>query len=415
MILQGEARKTGVNKQLFMCGESVKNQSEHLAPYACNANESLGRLHKEPECTTRTVFQRDRDRIIHSAAFRRLEYKTQVFVNHEGDHYRTRLTHSLEVAQLARSISRILGLDEDVAEALALAHDLGHTPFGHAGEDALQEAMEAFGGFDHNAQALRILTSLEQRYANHDGLNLSWEVLEGITKHNGPLLDDENQGDIPWAIAEYNEIQDLSLNSYPSLEAQVAAISDDIAYNNHDMEDGIRAGLFTLDDLREIALMNTVINAVDKAHPKLEEKRRVHEVIRRVINRLVADVVKNTEHNLAVDKIKSIEDIRGANRLLVCFSEEMEVNHKQLKAFLLKRMYRHSSVNRASSKARRVVGELFGFFHNEPECLPEEWRNQLNNCKNKSHEARVISDFIAGMTDRFALMEHQRIFDVWQR
>jgi len=388
---------------------------QQLASYACNSNHSLGRLHQEPECNTRSVFQRDRDRIIHSAAFRRLEYKTQVFVNHEGDHYRTRLTHSLEVAQLARSISRVLTLDEDVAEALALAHDLGHTPFGHAGEDALEAAMEKFGGFDHNAQALRILTSLEQRYAGYDGLNLSWEVLEGITKHNGPLTGAKHSKTLPWAIAEYQEIQDLRLDSYPSLEAQVAAIADDIAYNNHDMEDGIRAGLFTLDDLREIALMNTVINAVDKAHPQLEEKRRVHEVIRRIINRLVSDVIKNTEHNLAVDNIESIEDVRDAGRLLVCFSEEMEVNHKQLKAFLMTHMYRHPNVNMASSKARRVVSELFTFFHEEPECLPLEWSNALKKCDNKTSQARLISDFIAGMTDRYALTQHQRIFDVWQR
>jgi dGTPase len=344
-----------------------------------------------------------------------LEYKTQVFVNHVGDHYRTRLTHSLEVAQLARSISRVLGLDEDVAEALALAHDLGHTPFGHAGEDALEEVMHKYGGFDHNAQALRILTSLEHRYADYDGLNLSWEVLEGITKHNGPLITVNMKKKMPWAIEEYIQKQDLRLDSYPNMEAQVAAIADDIAYNNHDMEDGIRAGLFSLDDLREIALVNTVINLVDEAHPVLEEKRRVHEVIRRIINRLVTDVVATTKQNVAVYNLKNIEDVRSAGKLLVHFSEETEANHKQLKAFLMKHMYRHYTVNRASSKARRVVKELFTFFHSEPECLPYEWGKHMDKMDNDVSRARLISDFIAGMTDRFALTEHQRIFDVWKR
>ncbi len=380
-----------------------------LAPYATQASQTRGRLYAEKSCSTRSDFQRDRDRIIHSAAFRRLEYKTQVFINHEGDHYRTRLTHSLEVGQLTRSMCRYLQLDEDLGEALALAHDLGHTPFGHAGEDGLREVMQELGGFDHNAQALRILTSLEHRYAQFDGLNLTWETLEGIAKHNGPIL-----GEVPFAIAQYIEKHDLEIKTFAGLEAQVAAIADDIAYNNHDVEDGIRAGFFGLDELADLPLVGEVLHAVDNAYPNLDARRRVHEVVRRIINLLVADVLTQTQQNIAEYNIKSVEDVRNVGKQLVHFSDNVVAYNRELKAFLKERMYRHYKVNRMTSKARRVVRELFTFFINEPDCLPTEWKEQAENAE-KFAKARLVADFIAGMTDRFALQEHRRVFDVWDK
>lgn len=363
----------------------------------------------------RSCFQRDRDRILHSAAFRRLEYKTQVFINHEGDHYRTRLTHSLEVGQISRSICRFLHLNEDLGEALALAHDLGHTPFGHAGEDGLKEVMKDYGGFDHNAQTLRILTSLEQRYADFDGLNLTWETLEGVAKHNGPLLQaGQTDEALPRAMREYNVLHDLELKSFASLEAQVAAIADDIAYNNHDMEDGIRAGLFTLDDLSDIPLVSDVIAQVDRKYGTLDTKRRVNEVIRRVINRLADDVLKQAQENITASGVESVDDVRACGKQLVHFSPEVQEVHKKLKAFLMARMYRHYKVNRMTSKSRRVIKDLFVFFHAEPECLPAPWRAAAQ-VSDKTASAHVVADFVAGMTDRFALDEHERIFNVWAR
>jgi dGTPase len=381
-----------------------------LAAYATSPATTRGRLVPEAECSMRNPHQRDRDRIIHSTAFRRLEYKTQVFVNHEGDHYRTRLTHSLEVAQLARGIARCLKLNEDLAETLALAHDLGHPPFGHAGEDGLNEAMERFGGFDHNAQTIRIVTHLENKYAAFDGLNLTWETLEGVAKHNGPLTGFAGAKPLPRAMLYYAEQQDLELHTHASAEAQVAAIADDIAYNNHDIDDGLRAGFFTLDDLIELPLLGDIIREVRGQHPILSSQRQSHEIIRRLINRMVADVLATTTARATQHGLKSADAVRALGQQLVTFSPEMELAHRSIKSFLFKYMYRHFKVNRMTSKARRVVRELFDFFLAEPQCLPNVWYAQTDGAGTQA-TAEVIADFIAGMTDRFALDEHARIFD----
>ncbi|MGH6974743.1 MAG: deoxyguanosinetriphosphate triphosphohydrolase, partial [Stellaceae bacterium] len=372
-----------------------------LAPYASAPERSRGRLHREPESPSRTPFQRDRDRIIHSAAFRRLQYKTQVFVYHEGDHYRTRLTHSLEVAQIARSLARALGLNEDLAEALALAHDLGHTPFGHAGEEALNAAMKDYGGFSHNDQTLRILTSLERRYADFDGLNLTWETLEGTVKHNGPV-----KVPLSETIAAYSAQHDLELDTWPSAEAQIAALSDDIAYDNHDIDDGFRAGLFTLDDLRDVPLIGEALAEVRKSNRAIDDSRAIHEAVRRLIDRMVTEVVAETKRRVAQAGVASAEAVRKSNAPMVAFSDAMRGREKGLRAFLFERMYRHYRVNRMSSKARRVVGDLFGIFNAEPELLPSEWRDEAMKHDAKGR-ARLIADYIAGMTDRFALDEHR--------
>ena len=382
---------------------------QFIAPFASNPAESRGRLHPEPESATRTAFQRDRDRIIHCAAFRRLEYKTQVFVYHEGDYYRTRLTHSLETAQIARSICRVLGLNEDLAEALALAHDLGHTPFGHAGENALSEAMADYGGFDHNTQTLRILTQLEERYAVFDGLNLTWETLEGTVKHNGPLLPAENG--LPPAIQRYNDSHDLELATYPGPEAQVAAIADDIAYNNHDVDDGLRAGLFDLDELGDVALVGPIFAAVRQSYPNLNQSRLVHEAVRHMIGVMVDDILAESRGRLAASGCASAAEVRALGRPVIAFSEEMAANDRSLKKFLYRRMYRHYKVNRMASKARRVVQELFSLFVAEPECLPDDWR-ALCDAAGSRETARAVADYIAGMTDRFAFLEHQRLFEI---
>ena len=395
---------------------SVKNMTDifsHLASYASHPAQSRGRLFPETECTMRSPHQRDRDRIIHSTAFRRLEYKTQVFVNHEGDHYRNRLTHSLEVSQLARGIARSLRLNEDLAEALALAHDLGHTPFGHAGEEGLNEAMKDFGGFDHNAQTIRIVTSLEHRYADFDGLNLTWETLEGIAKHNGPLVG-KGMPHLPRALQEYAEQQDLELHTHASIEAQVAAIADDIAYNNHDLDDGLRAGFFKLEDLELLPLLGDIIKDVRAQHPMLSPQRHSHEVIRRMINRMVGDVLDTSRANITRHRLASPDHARHLGQATVHFSAEMVQVNRAIKSFLFKHMYRHYKVNRMTSKARRVVQELFTFFHAEPVCLANEWYAQTDG-RGTQRTAEVIADFIAGMTDRFALEEHARIFDVRAR
>jgi dGTPase len=381
-----------------------------LAPYAVHPQESRGRLHREPESPTRSVFQRDRDRIIHSTAFRRLEYKTQVFVNHEGDHYRTRLTHSLEVAQIARSVSRALGLNEDLAEAVALAHDLGHAPFGHAGEEALDEAMRPFGGFEHNDQTLRILTRLERHYAEFDGLNLTWETLEGTVKHNGPLVGDPAKRPVPPSIAAYVREHDLELATWPSAEAQVAALADDIAYNNHDIDDGLRAYLFTVADLDEVPLVGPVFREVRHKYPSLDGPRLIHESIRRLIDRMAGDLLAETRRRISDARLRGAAEVRALGAATVAFSETMRANDKALKAFLFERMYRHYRVNRMSSKARRIVRELFQLLHQEPQCLPTEWRQQAD-ASGTAATARVVADYIAGMTDRFALDEHARLFD----
>jgi dGTPase len=376
-----------------------------LAAYACRPEESRGRRFAEPETPTRSVFQRDRDRIIHSSAFRRLQYKTQVFVYHEGDHYRTRLTHSLEVAQIARSIARQLRLDEDLAEAVALAHDLGHTPFGHAGEEALDQAMRPYGGFSHNDQTLRVLTRLEHRYARFDGLNLTWETLEGTVKHNGPI----GVG-VPPTIADYVTQHDLELLTWPSAEAQVAALADDIAYNNHDIDDGLRAGLFAIQDITGVALVGPVFVEVQALYPGLEEGRRIHEAIRRLIDRMVSDVVIESRHRLEEAGVTSVESIRDLGRPVIGFSAAMYEHERDLRGFLFDRMYRHYRVNRMASKARRIVQELFRLLLAEPQCLPTEWQNQASGSGTRE-TARVVADYIAGMTDRFALDEHYRLFD----
>ena len=376
------------------------------AAYASRPEESRGRLYPEPEHEMRSPFQRDRDRIIHSTAFRRLKHKTQVFVYHEGDHYRTRLTHSLEVAQIARSVSRVLGLDEDLAEALALAHDLGHTPFGHAGEDALNAEMADYGGFSHNDQTLRILTRLEHGYAEFDGLNLTWEALEGTVKHNGPLA-----APLPPSIAEYNTRHDLLLDTYAGPEAQVASLADDIAYNNHDIDDGLRAGLFAIADLSDVPLVGPVFHDVAQRYPGLDEPRLVHESIRRMIDRMVRDMVAETRARLHDGGCKSADDVRALRRPVAAFSAAMQDNDRALKRFLYERMYRHYRVNRMSHKARRVVHELFQLFIAEPECLPSEWRAAA--CGEANERARTVADYLAGMTDRFALDEHRRLFDTY--
>jgi dGTPase len=341
-----------------------------------------------------------------------------VFVNHEGDFFRTRLTHSLEVSQITRSICRSLRLNEDLGEALALAHDLGHPPFGHAGEDALREMMGPFGGFDHNAQSLRVITRLEQHYADFDGLNLTWETLEGLIKHNGPLTGpltgSASDRPMPRAIAEYVEGHDLEPSTHAGAEAQVAALSDDIAYNNHDVDDGLRAGLFTVDDLSDVPLVGPVFREVKEAYPKLETSRRVHEAVRRLIGHMVHDLIGETRRRIEDLAPSRADDVRRCGRPVVAFSEEMQKNDRALKEFLFENMYRHYKLNRMSSKARRVVGDLFRLLVAEPGCLPTEWR-RIAGAPGSVETARVVADYIAGMTDRYALDEHRQLFDVQSR
>ena len=392
------------------------------APYACRPEESRGRLRPEPDSPTRSCFQRDRDRIVHSVAFRRLKHKTQVFVYHEGDHYRTRLTHSIEVAQIARSIGRVLGLDEDLAEALALAHDLGHTPFGHAGEDALGAVMAPFGGFDHNEQTFRILTRLERRYAEFDGLNLTWETLEGTAKHNGPLIGGsviggsgtgpgtgEGRGAVPATIAAFCRDFDLELDSFPGAEAQVAALADDIAYNNHDIDDGLRAGLFTVADLEPLPLVGPVFREVAERYPGIEEQRLIHEAVRRLIDRMVNDLLAETKRRIAEAAPESAAELRALGAPVVAFSEPMRENDRALKDFLFHRMYRHERVNRMTAKERPVVRDLFALYMEEPRHLPAGWRAEARGAE-EAGTARLVADYIAGMTDRFALAEHRKLF-----
>jgi len=384
-----------------------------LAPYACRSEDSRGRLYPETESATRGAFQRDRDRIIHSVAFRRLAYKTQVFVNHEGDFFRTRLTHSLEVSQIARSICRYLHLNEDLGEALALAHDLGHPPFGHAGEDALREVMAPYGGFDHNAQSLHVVTKLEERYPAFDGLNLTWETLEGVVKHNGPLINSGNLP-LPRAIAEYQELQDLELHTYAGAEAQIAAIADDIAYNNHDIDDGLNAGLFTIDDLIDVPFVGRIFFEVRREMPDLDESHHIHEAVRRMIGDMVTDVIDETQRRLGDGKPDSPEAVRHLGRPVVGFSDDMREWDAALKKFLFENMYRHYKLNRMTSKARRVVKDLFSLLIREPECLPTEWRAKVDGPETQA-TAQHLCDFIAGMTDRYAGEEHRRLFDLHAR
>jgi dGTPase len=389
-----------------------------LASFACHAAKSRGRLVAEPEMPPRSCFARDRDRIVHSSAFRRLKHKTQVFVYHEGDHYRTRLTHTIEVAQIARAIARALLVDEDLTEALALAHDLGHTPFGHAGERALDALMKPHGGFDHNAQSLRIVTRLERRYAEFDGLNLTWETLEGLVKHNGPLTDQNGnalgkylESGLPAAIIEYSEAHDLELSHFASVEAQIAAISDDIAYNAHDIDDGLRAGLFKVIDLGDIPLVGTALADVLKRYPDLEQNRLVHETVRRVISAMVQDVLAETKNNFASFQPKSVEDVHHASQALAKFSAQMTEYNRILQQFLSQRMYRHPRVMDIMARAQRVIDDLFHAYMNNEKLLPKDWRDGAS-VGEKRHTARQVCDFIAGMTDRYALDQHKRLFDL---
>ena len=389
--------------------------SNHRAAFAANPDQSRGRIHDEPPNGRRSPFRRDCDRIIHSTAFRRLAYKTQVFVFHEGDHYRSRLTHSLEVAQIARSLARALGLDEDLAEALALAHDLGHPPFGHAGERALDEALKGFGGFDHNAQALRIVTDLERRYAGFDGLNLTWETLEGLVKHNGPLTDRAGHGigryaehGVPAAILAYSKIQDLELWSFASAEAQVAALSDDIAYDAHDIDDGLRADLFTLDDTAAVPIIDDILRDIDAAFPNIEPNRRVHETVRALITRMIEDVIAETARRVAAHR-PSLAELRKAAGPLIAFSPAMQKADAAIKGFLHPWMYDHERVMRVMRDAERVVRDLFAHYAATPADLPAEWGEGID-AADAGSRARRIADYIAGMTDRYAQIEHAKYF-----
>jgi dGTPase len=386
------------------------------AVYAADPATSRGRRWSESASPTRNDFRRDCDRIIHSSAFRRLAHKTQVFVYHEGDHYRTRLTHTLEVAQIARSLARALGLDEDLAEALALAHDLGHPPFGHAGERALDEALGRFGGFDHNAQALRIVTELERRYAAFDGLNLTWETLEGLVKHNGPLTGRDGRAigryaehGVPAAILAYAQVQDLELWSFAGAEAQVAALADDIAYDAHDIDDGLRADLFTLDDIAAAPIIGGIVTEIDAQFSGLDPARRVHEVVRRLITSMIEDVIAETDRRAAALKPGSAAQVRAASRPLVAFSAAMEKADADIKGFLRPRMYRHARVMRVMNEAQAVVRDLFGHFVAAPADLPAEWAHAAALTGDGARE-RHIADYIAGMTDRYALIEHTKYF-----
>jgi len=386
------------------------------APYACDPDRSRGRLFAEPPSRTRSPFRRDCDRVIHCTAFRRLKHKTQVFVFHEGDHFRTRLTHSLEVAQIARALARQLGGDEDLTETLALAHDLGHPPFGHAGERALDACLEACGGFDHNAQALRVITQLEHRYPEFDGLNLTWEALEGIVKHNGPLTDRAGRPverhrarGIPPDIASYVATHDLELWSHASLEAQIAAVADDIAYNAHDIDDGLRAGLFAVDDLTAIPAARAMIGAITERYPRLDQGRRGAELVRELISYLIEAVAAETRRRIAERRPQSADDVRGGDAPLVAFSDEAAATDMQIKAFLYQHMYRHARVMRIMGDAEDIVCELFARYQDRPEDLPAEW--SIRSEGGEAERARRIADFIAGMTDRYALVEHARLFD----
>ena len=383
------------------------------APFACHPDDTRGRLYPQSESPTRTAFQRDRDRIIHSTAFRRLKHKTQVFISHEGDHYRTRLTHTIEVSQIARSIARAFRLDEDLAEAVALVHDFGHTPFGHAGERALDECMKDFGGFDHNAQSLRIVTKLERRYAEFDGLNLSWETLEGLVKHNGPLADKAGAGikhQIPQPVVDFNELFPLDLHTHASLEAQAAALADDIAYDAHDIDDGLRAGILECDARRAAPLTGRIIAEIEFLYPHLDRTRMIAELGRRQITMMVEDVIGETSKRLTAMKPGKVDDIRNAGHATVAFSPEMAESERALKSFLYKSLYRHPTVMATMDTAALLVTELFERYVSDPSAMPEGWRadfDRLSALQKKRH----VADFIAGMTDQFAIREHERLFD----
>ena len=391
--------------------------SHNLAPYATQLGVSRGRVHCEPACATRNAFARDRDRVLHSTAFRRLNHKTQVFVHYEGDHYRSRLTHSLEVAQIARSLARILKLNEDLAEAISLAHDLGHTPFGHAGERALNRAMVAHGGFDHNIQSLRVVTRLEQRYADFDGLNLTWETLEGLIKHNGPVAPSDgvtNPYPPSWLheiISDFPGARLLELTRQAGPEAQVAAIADDIAYNNHDLDDGYRAGLFVLDDLAELTVLAPIIEDIRSDHPGLAACRMIYETNRRLITAMIADVRAEAKSRLAGLKPVCVDDIRSADAPVIAFSETFAGKLRELEGFLFERVYRHDRVMEIMGDAESIVEEVARHFMNRPKDMPHSWQSGLAE-SDLERRAERVRDFVAGMTDRFALKTHRSLFDV---
>ena len=383
------------------------------AAYACDPAHSRGRLFDEVESLTRTQFQRDRDRIIHSTAFRRLKHKTQVFVGHEGDHFRTRLTHTIEVAQIARALARALRCDEDLAEAIALVHDFGHTPFGHTGEDALNDKMAAWGGFDHNAQSLRVVTRLESRYAEFEGLNLTWETLEGLVKHNGPLTDAAGKGlkgPVPQYVRDYSELHDLELARFASLEAQCAAIADDIAYNTHDIDDGLRAGLLTLDMLDGVGLPAQILRGIRGRYLALDAMRTGHELMRRQITMFVEDAISTATARIAHLAPQSADEVRSMGEAIVKFSEEMEASEKELKAFLYHNMYWHSEMMWARADADRIVRDLFDVYFADPRAMPEAWRAGRGWAE-EHIKARAVADFLSGMTDTYAIKEHCRLFD----
>jgi dGTPase len=399
-ISQARAREVGAEMSLAFAASR--------ASWSQDPERSRGRLHPEAPSATRTPFARDRDRIIHASAFRRLKEKTQVFVAHEGDHYRTRLTHSLEVAQIARSIATALRLDSDLAETIALGHDLGHPPFGHAGEDELERQMSGFGGFDHNVQTFRVLTRIERRYPTFDGLNLTWETLEGVIKHNGPAAD---RLALPaWRpVAVFDAAMDLDLGRWPSAEAQVAAIADDVAYNNHDVDDGLQAHLFGLEELGSVPLVGPVLAGVHRDYPALEEGLIRLETVRRMIGVMVDDVLTETARRACEAGVETSDDVRALGRPLVAFSPQLAEDLARLRAFLHERMYRHWRVNRSRSQARRILAEMFALFSAEPDVLPAEWYARARDMDGAGR-ARLICDYIAGMTDRYAIEEHRRLF-----
>ncbi|PZO88006.1 MAG: deoxyguanosinetriphosphate triphosphohydrolase [Micavibrio aeruginosavorus] len=385
-----------------------------LAAYACRPDMTKGRIYAEEESPTRTCFQRDRDRIIHASAFRRLKYKTQVFVYHEGDHYRTRLSHTLEVSQIARSLARALFVNEDLAEAIALSHDLGHTPFAHTGEEVLEKCMEPYGGFEHNDQSLRVLTALERKYHRWPGLNLTWETLEGVVKHNGPV-----KGALPVTLAAVQKQIDLRLETFASVEAQCAALADDIAYNNHDVEDGLRAGMFTLEQLEKVSLLGEVIASVRRAYPDISEHYLIQETIREMIGAMVQDVLRESNRRIRELAPTSPDDVRAARHAVVAFSPDMYEKVEELRAFLFDRMYRHYTVMRVRLKAERVLHDLFDALLARYQLLPEHWQKRVEDAGGLTDDtarARIVCDYIAGMTDRYAVREHERLFDLyWDR
>lgn len=383
------------------------------AVWASDPDSSRGRLYPEERSRTRSEFQRDRDRIVHSTAFRRLKHKTQVFVAHEGDHFRTRLTHTIEVAQIARALARALRIDEDLAEGIALVHDFGHTPFGHTGEDALDELLKDHGGFDHNAQSLRIVTQLERRYAAFDGLNLTWESLEGLVKHNGPLVDKSGNGTngpVPQPILDYCAVQDLQIATFASLEAQVAAIADDIAYNTHDIDDGLRSGLLRLEMLEDVVFLRDLVREVSERFPGLEEGRMIHEIMRRQITLMVEDVIAVAQSGLARLKPRNADDIRLADTPFVQFSPEFQAADRSIKSFLYANLYRHPDVMRVREQAAAIVSDLFAAYVDRPALMGGHWTEGVA-AFSRGQICRRVADYLAGMTDNYAVKQHRTLFD----